>query len=56
MYDREHLVATVRLTAHSDSIAASIAGNITLTQFLSWNPNVMGLCDAVTDGQYICIR
>jgi hypothetical protein len=37
-----------------DSIAASL--NITTVQFLSWNRNVIGLCDSLTAGQYICGR
>lgn len=37
-----------------DSIAAILS--ITTVQFLSWNRNVMGLCDSLTVGQYICGR
>jgi hypothetical protein len=28
--------------------------NVTTTLFLSWNPNIIGLCDSLTAGQYIC--
>jgi hypothetical protein len=28
--------------------------NITTNLFLSWNPNIMGLCDLLTSGQYVC--
>lgn len=28
--------------------------NITTNLFLSWNPNIMGLCDKLTSGQYVC--
>ncbi|KAF3021589.1 hypothetical protein E8E14_013554 [Neopestalotiopsis sp. 37M] len=27
---------------------------VTTVQFLSWNPNIIGLCDSLTTGQYIC--
>ncbi|MCJ1307825.1 hypothetical protein MMC25_001473 [Agyrium rufum] len=42
-----------------DSIAASLSanssiGDITTTQLLSWNPNILGTCDNLTTGQYIC--
>jgi hypothetical protein len=37
-----------------DTMAASL--NITSVQFLSWNRNVMGLCDSLTTGQYVCGR
>ncbi|RKU41544.1 hypothetical protein DL546_001268 [Coniochaeta pulveracea] len=37
------------------SLAAAVGGNTTLTQFLKWNPYVMGLCDSLTAGQYICM-
>jgi hypothetical protein len=40
---------------NSDSLAASLPGNITTTQFLNWNRNIIGLCDSVTAGQYICV-
>lgn len=30
--------------------------NITSVQFLSWNRNVIGLCDSLTTGQYVCGR
>ncbi|TGJ83729.1 hypothetical protein E0Z10_g5023 [Xylaria hypoxylon] len=30
------------------------AMNITTNLFLSWNPNIMGLCDKLTSGQYVC--
>lgn len=39
----------------SDSLASSLPGNITTVQFLTWNKNIMGLCDSVTAGQYVCI-
>lgn len=28
--------------------------NVSATLFLSWNPNIIGLCDNLTIGQYIC--
>lgn len=28
--------------------------NITANLFLSWNPNIIGLCDSLTNGQYVC--
>lgn len=28
--------------------------NVTTTLFLSWNPNIIGLCDSLTTGQYVC--
>ncbi|KAI0856210.1 hypothetical protein F4860DRAFT_493672 [Xylaria cubensis] len=39
------------------SLAASIgnANSTTLAQFLKWNLYVLGLCDSLTPGQYICI-
>ncbi|KAJ5098774.1 hypothetical protein N7532_005775 [Penicillium argentinense] len=37
------------------SIIAGAAGNVTLTQFLKWNINILGLCDAPTVGQYVCV-
>ncbi|KAF7536115.1 hypothetical protein G7054_g4838 [Neopestalotiopsis clavispora] len=35
-----------------DVLAASL--KVTTVQFLSWNPNIIGLCDSLTTGQYIC--
>ncbi|KAI4233605.1 MAG: hypothetical protein LQ349_004318 [Xanthoria aureola] len=40
--------------ATCDSIAAGLTNNITYVQFLSWNPNIIGLCDLLQEGQYIC--
>lgn len=37
------------------SIAASIGGDTTLAQFMKWNPYILGLCDSLTEGQYVCI-
>ncbi|KAI0437595.1 hypothetical protein F4803DRAFT_555865 [Xylaria telfairii] len=39
------------------SIAASIgaANSTTLAQFLKWNSYVLGLCDSLTAGQYVCV-
>lgn len=28
--------------------------NVTTTLFLSWNPNIIGLCDNLTTSQYVC--
>ncbi|KAI0888396.1 uncharacterized protein GGS22DRAFT_155744 [Annulohypoxylon maeteangense] len=28
--------------------------NVTITLFQSWNPNIIGLCDSLLTGQYIC--
>jgi hypothetical protein len=39
-----------------DSLAQSVPGNATAVQFLNWNPNILGLCDSVTPGQYVCTR
>ncbi|GIK01364.1 hypothetical protein Aspvir_005398 [Aspergillus viridinutans] len=38
-----------------ESLAQGAPGNITLTQFFKWNPNIIGLCDRPTVGQYVCI-
>ncbi|MCJ1269693.1 hypothetical protein MMC22_009585 [Lobaria immixta] len=40
--------------ATCDTLASSIPGNHTTIQFLTWNPNIMGLCDNPTVGQYVC--
>ncbi|ORY61421.1 uncharacterized protein BCR38DRAFT_487174 [Pseudomassariella vexata] len=39
------------------SLAASVRGDnsTTLVQFMKWNPYVLGLCDSLTAGQYVCI-
>jgi hypothetical protein len=37
-----------------DTVASSL--NITSVQLLSWNRNIMGLCDNLTAGQYVCGR
>jgi hypothetical protein len=37
---------------NSDSMASSL--NVTTTQFQAWNPNIIGLCDALQVGQYVC--
>ena len=29
--------------------------NITTTQFVTWNPNLLGFCDQLTAGQYACV-
>jgi hypothetical protein len=39
-----------------DALAQSVPGNATTVQFLNWNPNVLGLCDNLTAGQYVCTR
>lgn len=39
-----------------DSLAQSVPGNATTVQFLNWNPNILGLCDSVTPGQFVCTR
>ncbi|ORY11047.1 hypothetical protein BCR34DRAFT_614845 [Clohesyomyces aquaticus] len=39
-----------------DSLALSVPGNATTIQFMNWNPNILGLCDSLTPGQYICTR
>ncbi|KAF6223147.1 hypothetical protein HO173_013268 [Letharia columbiana] len=39
------------------SIASSLSTssiNVTITLFLQWNPNIIGLCDNLTTDQYIC--
>ncbi|KAI1212568.1 uncharacterized protein F4807DRAFT_450236 [Annulohypoxylon truncatum] len=33
---------------------AGAAGNVTISQFLKWNTHIMGLCDSLTAGQYVC--
>lgn len=38
----------------SDALAASLPGNTTTVQLLSWNRNIRGLCDSLTPNQYIC--
>lgn len=48
---------TLQLVSSSqtcDSISTSL--NVTTVQFLSWNRNIIGLCDSLTAGQYICAR
>ncbi|KAI1880137.1 hypothetical protein JX265_001758 [Neoarthrinium moseri] len=37
------------------SLAAGVAGNITKVQFQKWNPYVLGLCDSLTEAQYVCV-
>ncbi|KAI1171674.1 hypothetical protein F4777DRAFT_582718 [Nemania sp. FL0916] len=39
------------------SLAASIGNtnSTTLAQFLKWNPYILGLCDSLLAGQYVCI-
>ncbi|KAI1827702.1 hypothetical protein F4861DRAFT_535908 [Xylaria intraflava] len=39
------------------SIASSISSgdiNVTVSLFLQWNPDIIGLCDSLPQGQYIC--
>ncbi|CZR67061.1 uncharacterized protein PAC_16960 [Phialocephala subalpina] len=36
-----------------DSLAASL--NATTVQLLTWNKNILGLCDSLFAGQYICV-
>ncbi|KAL8788603.1 MAG: hypothetical protein Q9195_007198 [Heterodermia aff. obscurata] len=36
------------------SVASDISNSITSIQFLTWNPNIIGLCDLLQEGQYIC--
>ncbi|KAH3941458.1 hypothetical protein HBI56_198660 [Parastagonospora nodorum] len=38
--------------ATCDTMANSL--NITTVQFQSWNPNIIGLCDGLQAGQYVC--
>lgn len=40
----------------SASIAASIGGDTTIVQFKKWNTYVLGLCDSLTEGQWVCVR
>ncbi|KAL8831398.1 MAG: hypothetical protein Q9170_005312 [Blastenia crenularia] len=40
-----------------DAIVASLSTasiNVTTALFLQWNPNIIGLCDSLAVGQYIC--
>lgn len=40
-----------------DTIIASLSTanlNVTTSLFLQWNPNIIGLCDSLAVGQYIC--
>ncbi|KAI2464655.1 hypothetical protein F4781DRAFT_436189 [Annulohypoxylon bovei var. microspora] len=40
-----------------DSLASALSTstlNVTTTLFLSWNPNIIGLCDGLLTGQYFC--
>jgi LysM repeat protein len=40
-----------------DSVAASLSSanlTVTVTTLLNWNPNINGLCDSLTPGDYIC--
>lgn len=48
---------TVNAGDSCDSFAAALSTstmNVTLSLFLSWNPNIIGLCDSLTAGQYVC--
>ncbi|KAF2036026.1 hypothetical protein EK21DRAFT_83752 [Setomelanomma holmii] len=38
--------------ATCDTMASSL--NVTTVQFQNWNPNIIGLCDALQAGQYVC--
>lgn len=40
--------------ATCDTLASSFPGNVTTVQFQNWNPNILGLCDSPTVGQYVC--
>jgi LysM repeat protein len=43
--------------ASCDGLAASYSTgslNISTSLFLRWNPNIIGLCDALTVGQFVC--
>lgn len=40
----------------SASIAASVGGDTTIVQFKKWNTYILGLCDNLTEGQWVCIR
>jgi hypothetical protein len=42
------------LTLSCDELATSL--KITKVQLVSWNRNIMGLCDSLTEGQYVCAR
>ncbi|OCL06228.1 carbohydrate-binding module family 50 protein [Glonium stellatum] len=37
-------------------VTLGLPGNITTIQFLNWNPNIIGLCDSLYPGQYVCTR
>ncbi|KAK1719373.1 hypothetical protein CaCOL14_006064 [Colletotrichum acutatum] len=37
------------------SIASSIGGDTTIVQFKKWNTYILGLCDGLTEGQWVCI-
>ncbi|KDN63841.1 putative LysM domain-containing protein [Colletotrichum sublineola] len=38
-----------------ESIAASIGGGTTIVQFKKWNTYILGLCDNLIEGQYVCV-
>lgn len=38
------------------NMLSTAANNITTYQLLAWNPNIIGLCDSLQAGQYICVR
>lgn len=63
VFDNGNVVSTHPNTLFAPAVtyalAAGLTGNnytVTTEQFLSWNPNIIGLCDAATVGQYICAR
>lgn len=47
----------ISVDATCDSLAASFSTtklNVTTVSFLSWNPNINGLCDSLPAGDYVC--
>ncbi|KAL9004719.1 MAG: hypothetical protein Q9188_002471 [Gyalolechia gomerana] len=46
---------TAGVTCESLATSFSTADlNVTTVQFLTWNPNINGLCDSLTVGDYVC--
>ncbi|KAJ0327515.1 hypothetical protein COL5a_005895 [Colletotrichum fioriniae] len=48
---RDHALDWIK----SASIAASVGGDTTIVQFKKWNTYILGLCDNLTEGQWVCI-
>lgn len=45
-------------TNNSDSISKAVSNTtdpVNVSQLMAWNPNVLGACDHLAEGQYICI-